>query len=170
MKSAGGPTTLRRPASAEMFKSQTDIEVTHVPYKNTEEPLNEMVAGHRQFVLTDLPPSYGLIKEGKLRALGVTSKTRIEAAPEIPPLHETGVPGFEGLLVALPEIKQQFVRIGLIPVDSLPPDELQRFVQSEISRWAKVVIKGVWPPNSNAFQSQHGAEYTLHISIPETSA
>jgi putative tricarboxylic transport membrane protein len=149
---------------AEIFKSQTGIQVTHVPYKSTMQPLNDVAAGHLQFMFTDLPPSHGLIKDGKLRALGVSSKVRVAAAPEIPPLHEAGVPDFEALswhmiatpagtppqiigklhsdlksIASMPEIQQQFVRIGLIPVDSPPPDKLQQFVGSEIVRWSKVV-------------------------------
>lgn len=149
---------------AEMFRTQVDIKVTHVPYKSTVQPLNDVVAGHLQYMFTDLPPSQGLIREGKLRALGVSSKTRLAAAPEIPTLHEAGVPGFEALswhmiavptgtpveiinklhaelksIAAQPEVKSQFDRIGLIPVDSPSPDELRAFIKSEIVRWATIV-------------------------------
>jgi tripartite-type tricarboxylate transporter receptor subunit TctC len=147
-----------------MFRSQTGIQVTHVHYKSTVQPLNDVVAGHLQFMFTDLPPSQGLIAEGKLRALGVSSKTRLVAAPDIAPLNEVGVPGFEALswhmivapagtppdvvdklhaelksIVALPEVRSQFDKIGLIPVDSPSPSELRNFVKSEIDRWSKVV-------------------------------
>jgi tripartite-type tricarboxylate transporter receptor subunit TctC len=149
---------------AEMLKSQTGIQVTHVPYKSTMQPLNDVIAGHLQFMFTDLPPSQGLIKEGKLRALGVSSKVRVAAAPEIPPLNEAGVPGFEAIswhmiavpagtpdeiinklhselkiIAALPEVKSQFDKIGLIPVDSPSPEQLREFVKSEIARWAPIV-------------------------------
>jgi tripartite-type tricarboxylate transporter receptor subunit TctC len=149
---------------AEMFKSQTGIQVTHVPYKSTMQPLNDVIAGHLQFMFTDLPPSQGLIKEGKLRPLGVSSKVRLAAAPDIPPLNEAGVPGFEALswhmiaapagtptevinklhselkiIAALPEVRSQFDKIGLIPVDSPSPDQLREFVKSEIARWAPIV-------------------------------
>ena len=149
---------------AEMFMTQTGIKAIHVPYKSTIEPLNDVVAGHLQFMFTDLPPSQGLIEQGKLRALGISSKTRLAAAPDIPPLSESGVPGFEGLswqmiaapagtppaiinklhaemktIVAMPEIKQRFDQIGLIPVSSPPPAELCAFIKSEIARWGNVV-------------------------------
>jgi tripartite-type tricarboxylate transporter receptor subunit TctC len=149
---------------AEMFKAQTGIQVTHVPYKSTMQPLNDVIAGHLQFMFTDLPPSQGLIREGKLRALGVSSKIRLAAAPEIPPLNEAGVPGFEALswhmiavpaatppevinklhselriIAAMPEVKSLFDKIGLIPVDSPSPNQLREFVKSEIVRWAPIV-------------------------------
>ena len=149
---------------AEMFRTQTGINVIHVPYKSTMQPLNDVVAGNLQFMFTDLPPSRGLIELGKLRALGVTSKTRLAAAPEIPPLSETGVPGFEALswqmiaapagtppeiveklrteltaIVATPEIKQRIEQLGLIPASGPPLEGLPGFVKSEIARWAKVV-------------------------------
>lgn len=149
---------------AEMLISQTGMKVAHVPYKSTVQPLNDVVAGHLQFMFSDLPPSHGLIKEGKLRALGVSSKTRLAAAPEIPPLAEAGVPDFEALswhmialpagtppevvnklhnelkiIAALPEVRERFHQIGLIPATSPPVNELPNFIKSEIARWSKVV-------------------------------
>ena len=149
---------------AEMFKSQTGIQVTHVPYKSTMQPLNDVIAGHLQFMFTDLPPSQGLIKEGKLRALGVSSKVRLAAAPDIPPLNEAGVPGFEALswhMIAAPAgtptevinklhselkshrgstgreiaVRQDRVDSGRQPV-ARPTAGIR---QSEIARWAPIV-------------------------------
>jgi tripartite-type tricarboxylate transporter receptor subunit TctC len=149
---------------AEMFRTQTGITVTHVPYKSTLQPLGDVAAGHMHFMFTDLPPAQGLIKEGKVRALGLSSKVRLAAAPEIPPLTEAGVPGFEALswhmivgpagtpvhvvnklhselkaIAALPEVNQRIHQLGLIPVDSPPVEELRAFIISEIARWARIV-------------------------------
>jgi tripartite-type tricarboxylate transporter receptor subunit TctC len=104
------------------------------------------------------------IREAKVRALGVSSLTRVPALLDIPSIAEAGVPGFEAVswqlivapantpketvnrlhaevknLVGTPEIRQRLVNLGLIPVSSPPPEELQRFVESEIVRWGKVV-------------------------------
>ncbi len=149
---------------AEMLKTRTGIAVTHVPYKSTMQPLTDVAAGHLNFMFADLPPVHGLIKEGRVRALGVSSKTRLAAAPDIPPLAEVGVPGFEAMswhmivapgatpapivnklhselrgIAALPEIKQRIHELGLIPVDSPSVDELRNFIKVEIVRWAKIV-------------------------------
>ena len=149
---------------AEIFRSHTGIQVTHVPYKSTVQPLNDLVGSHLQFMFSDLPPALGLIRGGKLRALGVTSLARSPTAPEIPPLAEAGVPGYEAVawlmvatragtppailnklhfelksVLAEPDAQQHIRNSGLIPVDSPPPEELARYVQSEIARWRTVV-------------------------------
>ena len=109
-------------------------------------------------------PILPLLKDGRVRALGVSSATRLPIAPEIPTVAEAGVPGFDftswQMIVApagtpkeivdrlhaevkeileLPEIKAEFARTGRITVDYPSVDELQRFVRSEIVRLGKVV-------------------------------
>jgi tripartite-type tricarboxylate transporter receptor subunit TctC len=69
--------------------------MNHLPYQGTAPPLNALVAGHIQVMFTDLAPSLQLIRRGKLRALGITTAERAAAAPEIPPLAEVGVPGYD---------------------------------------------------------------------------
>jgi tripartite-type tricarboxylate transporter receptor subunit TctC len=105
-----------------------------------------------------------LIAAGKLRALGVTTRERVTAAPDIAPLAEVGVPGFDTAswhMVATqgqtpkeivaklnaeiraimddPDIKKDLIRDGAIPQLTAPPDELKAFVKSEIARWGKIV-------------------------------
>jgi tripartite-type tricarboxylate transporter receptor subunit TctC len=148
----------------ELFKSLTGIHMTHVPYKGTAPAVADVVAGHVPVLFSDPVPALPLIREGKLRALGVATKTRFAYAPEIPPIAEAGVPDFDAVvwtmfvapahtpkeivsrlhaqlrsIVALPEIQQQIVKIGMIPLDSPPPEELQPFINSEIVRWGKIV-------------------------------
>ena len=150
--------------SAELFKSTTGIQMTHVPYKGTAPAVADVAAGHVQVLFSDPVPALPLIREGKLRPLGVTTKTRLASAPEIPPIAEVGVPGFDMFawqmivapantpseivnrlhaelmrIVELPEVQQQMVNLGMIPVSSPPPEELQRFINAEIVRWGKIV-------------------------------
>ena len=149
---------------AELFKTQTGIEVTHVPYKSMAQPLNDVLGGHLNYMFSDLSPALPLIRDGKLRALGVTSATRVPTASEIPTLAEAGVPGYEAVawlmvvtraglppaildklhtelkgVLAQPEVRGQIARFGMIPVDSPPPEELHRYVASEITRWSRIV-------------------------------
>jgi tripartite-type tricarboxylate transporter receptor subunit TctC len=149
---------------AELFKSTTGIQMTHVPYKGTAPAVADVAAGHVQVLFSDPVPALPLIREGKLRPLGVTTKTRLASAPEIPPIAEVGVPGFDMFawqmivapantpseivnrlhaelmrIVELPEVQQQLVNIGMIPLSSPPPEELQRFINAEIVRWGKIV-------------------------------
>jgi tripartite-type tricarboxylate transporter receptor subunit TctC len=149
---------------AELFKNQTGIEVTHVPYKSMVQPLNDVLGGHLDYMFSDLSPALPLVRDGKLRALGVTSATRVPTANEIPTLAEAGVPGYQAVawlmvvtraglppdvlnklhtelksVLAEPEIKAQIARFGMIPVDSPSPEELHRYVGSETARWGKIV-------------------------------
>src|SRR5262245_45845786 len=79
----------------ELFKTTMGIPMTHVPYKGTLPALNDVIAGHIQLLFADLAPAHELIKAGKVRALGVTTAQRVASAPELPPLAEVGVPGFD---------------------------------------------------------------------------
>src|SRR5215467_9820530 len=89
---------------AEMLKSMTGLEMAHVPYKGSAPALTDVVAGHIPLMFSDTVPALPLIREGKVRALGVSSAARLPSAPEIPPIAETGIPGFDaagwGMIVA----------------------------------------------------------------------
>ena len=148
----------------ELLKSMTGIEMTHVPYKGSAPALTDVIAGHVPLLFSDTVPSLPQIREGKVRALGVSTAVRLPSAPEIPPIAEGGVPGFDaagwgvfsvpagtpkevvsklqaalnGVLV-LPEVQQQIIRLGMIPGEPSSPEELQRFIGGEIARWGKVV-------------------------------
>jgi tripartite-type tricarboxylate transporter receptor subunit TctC len=149
---------------AELFKMQAGVEVTHVPYKSMVQPLNDVLGGHLNYMFSDLSPALPLVRDGKLRALGVTSATRVPTASEIPTLAEAGVPSYEAVawlmivtraglppdilnrlhgelkgILAQPEVRDQIARLGMIPVDSPPPEELHRYVGSETARWGKIV-------------------------------
>ena len=148
----------------ELFKTTLGIPMTHVPYKGTLPALNDVIAGHIQLMFSDLAPAYPLIQTGKLRALGVTTARRTAAAPDIPPLAEVGVPGFDwaawqavaapggmpkdivaklngamNAAVAEPEVEKQLVGLQFMPIGKGSPEELDRFVTSETARWAKVL-------------------------------
>jgi tripartite-type tricarboxylate transporter receptor subunit TctC len=149
---------------AEMFKSITGIEMTHVPYKGSAPALTDVIGGHIALMFADPAPALPLIKAGKVRALGVTSAARLPSAPDIPPLAEAGVPGFDaagwGMVVApahtpaaivtklydafrtvesRSEIRERLIFLGLAPQTSPPPSTLQAFIDDEILRWGKVV-------------------------------
>jgi tripartite-type tricarboxylate transporter receptor subunit TctC len=151
---------------SELFKSMTGIEMTHIPYKGSVPALTDVVAGHIPLMFVDLGPAQPMIKDGKVRALGVSSAVRVASLPDVAPIAEVGVPGFEAVawqmlvapantpkeivdtlykelkaILALPEIKQRINELGMIPVDSPPPEELARYVKTEIVRWGEVVKK-----------------------------
>jgi len=128
------------------------------------QPLNDVLGGHLNYMFSDLSPALPLVRDGKLRALGVTSATRVSTASEIPTLAEAGVPGYEAVawlmvaaragtppdildklhgemkaILAEPDVREQIARFGMIPQDSAPPEELHRYVASETVRWGKIV-------------------------------
>jgi tripartite-type tricarboxylate transporter receptor subunit TctC len=148
----------------EMIKSATGIEMTHVPYKGSMAALTDVVAGHVHLTFTDPAISPQLIAEGKVRALGVSSLTRVGVLPDVPTLAESALPGFEAVswhmlvvpantpkdvvtrlntelkaIMALPEVKKQIADIGLIPMEPPSVAEMQTFLAAEIGRWGKLV-------------------------------
>jgi tripartite-type tricarboxylate transporter receptor subunit TctC len=150
----------------ELLKSMTGIEMTHIPYKGSAPALTDVIAGHVPLMFSDTVPSLPQIREGKVRALGVSTAVRLPSAPEIPPIAEAGVPGFDAAgwgvfsvpagtpkeivsklkvalaaAMALPDVQQQIIRLGMIPAAPSSPEELQRFIDSEITRWGKVVTQ-----------------------------
>jgi tripartite-type tricarboxylate transporter receptor subunit TctC len=149
---------------AELLKSTLGIEMTHVPYKGLAPALNDVVGGHVQVMFGDFATALPLVRDGKLRALGVSTGKRVGPAPDIPALAEVGMPGFDAsswqmmiapgntpqpivnrlstelrAIMSEPAIQKDFSDRGLVPLVSGAPDELQRFVKSEIVRWGEVV-------------------------------
>jgi tripartite-type tricarboxylate transporter receptor subunit TctC len=152
--------------AGELLKNALGIPMTHVPYKGVTPALNDVAGGHIAMMFSPIPLAMPLIQAGKLTTIGVDSRQRVSALPDVPPLAEIGVPGYDAstwfmlaapaktpppvidkLYAALrgfaadPDARKQFVTLGLMPVDSPPPAELKNFVKSEIERWAKVVTE-----------------------------
>jgi len=83
---------------AELFRAESGVDVTLIPYKGTAPVMNDLLGGHVQMYFSSLPPAIGLVKEGKLRALGVTGLKRSASFPDVPTVAEQGLPGFEAVL------------------------------------------------------------------------
>jgi tripartite-type tricarboxylate transporter receptor subunit TctC len=150
---------------AELLMSTAGIAMIHVPYKGSTPALNDLVAGHIPLMFCDIPPAIGMLQAGKLRALGVTTRTRVPALPGVPPIAEAGLPEFgarpgwhmmvapsrtphdivEKLhteligILALPEIESEISRLGMLPFENTSVEGLRDFVKSETLRWGKVV-------------------------------
>ncbi len=148
----------------ELFKSITGITATHVPYKGLAPALNDVVAGHVSLMFGDFGTTLPLVRAGKLRALGVSTAQRVGAAPEIAPLADVGLPGFDAsswqmvvapagmprdvlaklnaelrAIVADQRFGEELSAKGMVPLVTPSPEELQAYVKSEIVRWADVV-------------------------------
>jgi tripartite-type tricarboxylate transporter receptor subunit TctC len=150
--------------NAELFSAMTGIQMVHVPYKAVVDAQVDLMGGRIQVMFTDFTSSVPLIQAGKMRALGVTTKTRAAAMPDLSPIADLGVPGFNAAawqmvvapaatprpivdklhgeleaIMALPETRNAITRIGLVPADSSSIEDLQAFVRSEIVRWGEIV-------------------------------
>jgi tripartite-type tricarboxylate transporter receptor subunit TctC len=148
---------------AELMKTMTGMEMSPVVYRGSLPALNDVVAGHIPLMFVDLGPSLGMIRAGKVRALGVSTKARLASLPDVPPVADT-LPGFDAaswqMLVGLaktprpvidklhadlqdvlmqPEIKEGITRTGMGLMEPRSIAALQDFVKSEIVRWGKVV-------------------------------
>lgn len=148
----------------ELFKSMTGLEASHVPYRGSLPALNDLIAGHIPMMFCDIGPAAGQLEAKRVRALGISTRTRHPAYSDIPPLHEVGVPGYEAvswqMLVApaktpravvdrlhgevaavltQQDVKDQILKYGFLPVENRSVEGLQDYVKSEIARWGKVV-------------------------------
>jgi tripartite-type tricarboxylate transporter receptor subunit TctC len=149
---------------AELASAMLGIKLTHIPYKGNAPALNDVVAGHVALMFVDPSAAIQLARQGKLRALGVSTAKRVSIAPELSPLAEAGLPGYDAsswhmlvapgatpkpilakLNTALTAIVQdpaagnELAKRGFVPTTGGSPDELAMFVKSEIERWGKVV-------------------------------
>ena len=148
----------------EMFlKMAGGLKMQHVPYRGSVAALTDVISNQIPMMMVDLAPSLQHIQDGKVKAYGVTSPTRVKAAPEIPTIAEAGLPGYAAtgwlsmvaragtpapiierlnrIVVAYlkrPEVEGRLQAIAIPPITSTPT-ELETFIGSEIVKWAKVV-------------------------------
>ena len=159
--SAGNGTTSH--LAGELFKTAAGIDIVHVPYRGGGLAAADVAGGQVQMMIDVMPNVLPLATGGKLRALGVSTAARVPAAPEIPTIAESGLPGFEvsawdGIFapagtppavierlnaairaaLADPKVREALVARGTQPVTSTP-DELARHVVAESEKWARVV-------------------------------
>ncbi len=160
MASAGNGSVQQ--VAGELFKMMTGVDMVHIPYKGAGPALVDLLAGQMQVMFDTTPGSIGHIRSGKLRALAVTTKSRIDLLPAIPPIADF-VPGYEasqwyGLVAAkdtpaaivnklnhavnealtAPTMKARLSDFGGLPFSSSPKD-FAEFIVAETDKWAKVV-------------------------------
>ena len=149
--------------AAELFKLEYGLDLLHVPFNGGAPAIMSTIGGHTPIAFNALPTSATAIKEGKLRALAVTSRERAPEFPEVPTFAEAGVPNqvsdfINGIVapagtsreivdllhreivsaLAARDVKDRLAQIGFVPAPN-SPDEFQAQVKAEIARWAKVI-------------------------------
>jgi tripartite-type tricarboxylate transporter receptor subunit TctC len=149
--------------AGELFKSETGIDMVHVPYKGGAPALQALLAGDTQLVFDNLANSMPQLKAGKLKALAVTTAKRSPLAPDLPTLAESGLAGFDiytwwGLLapagtrpeiiakwnaevtriLGTPEMKAFFAQEGAEPAPTTP-EAFAALIRSEMTKYAKIV-------------------------------
>jgi tripartite-type tricarboxylate transporter receptor subunit TctC len=152
--------------AGELFSQLVGAQMQHVPYRVTTQLQADFLAGTVPAGFQLLPNVIGGLKSGQLRALAVTSRQRLPALPEVPTAAEAGVANFESAAwfgffapkgtprgaverlnrevvaaVADPAVRARFTDFGAIP-SSTTPDELARYVSSEVVRWRAIITKG----------------------------
>ena len=149
--------------AGESFKLMTGTDLVHVPYRGSGPAGQDLIAGTVQAMFDSVPASAGAVRDGRLRALGVTTRNRIAPFPDLPTIAEAGVPGYEistwygiwapartppAIIARLqqavaaaarnPETRARFDALGAEPVADSPED-YARFVRAEYDRWGKLV-------------------------------
>ena len=156
--------------AAELLKYMTGIKMVHVPYKGAGASSAAVIAGQVDLIATTPNAVVPHVRTGRLRALGVTSATRLSIIPEVPTIAEQGLRGYEVVtaywvlvpaktpkaiinalhdvivgILKMPETQKQFESLGFTPVGSTP-DELTAVIRSEMAKWSKVLKEiGVRP-------------------------
>jgi tripartite-type tricarboxylate transporter receptor subunit TctC len=149
--------------AAELFNTMAGTKMTHVPYKGSAPALTDTMGGQVSLFFDTMLSAMPHVRSGKLKALAVTSAARSPAAPEIPTVAESGLPGYEaiawnGMLapagtpkevvaklnaemkkaLELPEIKERFAAQGFAAAWS-SPEQYAAFIDNEVEKWARVV-------------------------------
>jgi tripartite-type tricarboxylate transporter receptor subunit TctC len=163
--SSGAGTALH--LSSEYMKQRYGLDITHVPYKSSPQSVADIVAGHVTMSFAEAGASLPLIRDGKLRALAVSSQARLPSLPDVPTFAEAAnAPDFEAVswhvllapaatpkpivdrlhaemkkIMADPEMKKLASNIGLIPVDTPSVDGIQQYFKSERDKWGTLVRK-----------------------------
>lgn len=149
--------------SGELFKTMGGVDIVHVPYKGSPQAVSDVISGEVALMFSPASTVLPHVKSGRLRALAVTTVSRLPSLPELPTVAESGLKGYETItwfgfvapartqqavltrlnaeivkVLALPEVRQQFAAQG-IEVLGGTPAQFAAYIQQEIAKWARVI-------------------------------
>jgi tripartite-type tricarboxylate transporter receptor subunit TctC len=151
--------------SAVLFEKMAKIDMVHIPYKGTGSAMPDVISGQVDMSFPNLPSGWPQVKAGNLRALGVTTAKRSGAAPSVPTIAESGLPGYDmatwyGLvapanlpvsirnqinkelqtILADPKFKDKLIAQGADPMPGTP-EQFSQFIKSETEKWRKLIAQ-----------------------------
>lgn len=149
--------------AAEYFAQAAGLKMLHVPYKGSPEAIQDSMVGRTAFYMAPINTVVGQMKDGKLAALGVSTRRRADVMPDVPTLAEQGLPDFDislwfgmwaptgtppaivnkinaqvDAILQRPDVREQFAKLGISPAP-MKPEEFGRFVRKEIVNYQKIV-------------------------------
>ena len=152
--------------AGELLNMLAKVNVQSVPYKGSAPVSSDVLGGQIPFGVVDVPSAISNVRAGKLRALAVTSKTRIAAAPDVPTFEEAGVPGYEAVgwfgsvapagtpreiiqrlnletrnALALPDVRERVIAAGTEPATTTP-EAFAAYIREETKKWGEVIKAG----------------------------
>jgi tripartite-type tricarboxylate transporter receptor subunit TctC len=151
--------------AGELFKHKAGVQITHVPYRGSEQSMFDLMKGRIDFSVSTIPPTLAHIREGKLRAYAVMSDKRNAMLPDVPTVGEAGVPGCEAALwtaivvpaaVPAPIVKRlqkavidavnnpqlrEALKIQGVDVEPGPPEVVAARIKADIAKWRQVVAE-----------------------------
>jgi tripartite-type tricarboxylate transporter receptor subunit TctC len=152
--------------AGELLNMLAKVNVQSVPYKGSAPVSSDVLGGQIPFGVVDVPSAISNVRAGKLRALAVTSRQRIAAAPDVPTFEEAGVPGYEAVgwfgsvapagtpreiiqrlnletrnALALPDVRERVIAAGTEPATTTP-EEFAAYIREETKKWGDVIKAG----------------------------
>ncbi len=149
--------------AAEFVIALAGVKMIHIPFKGSPDAIQDVLGGRSIFYMAPINAGMNLVKDGKLTALGVSTKTRAEVMKDVPTIAEQGLPDYDmtlwfgmwapastpvpvvqklnltiNAIVTEPNVKEQFARLGIQPAP-MKPEEFARFVRSEIDVYKRIV-------------------------------
>lgn len=156
--------------AAEYFAQAAGVKMLHVPYKGSPEAIQDSMAGRTAFYMAPINTVVGQMKDGKLAALGVSTRQRADVLPDVPSLAEQGLSDFDitlwfgvwapagtpafivdklnaqlNAILQSAEVREQFAKLGIAPAP-MKPDEFARFVRAQIASYQNIVRRAEIQP------------------------
>ena len=171
-KASANPMTYSSPGagvlqhlSMEFMAQRFGLRMTHVPYRASTQSITDIAAGHVNLGFAEVGASLPLIRDGMVRAIAVSSSTRLPTLPDVPPFAEAaGTPDFEAVswhalfapaqtpkdiverlhqemkrIMTIPDMKKRALEIGLLPIDSPSVAGIRSYIKSEQEKWGSLV-------------------------------